>query len=196
MDLKSNIFNIKNHDDSPTRGKILISEPFSSDNFFQRSVVLLTEHNNDGSVGFILNKPINKPINEIVRDFPDVTAKISLGGPVQQESLYYVHTLGEKLPNSLPVCDGLYWGGSFDILKMMIDSGEVSEYEVRFFIGYSGWQPQQLDKEMKNNTWLVSDIDVNTVMHRNDMDIWGKTIKELNKDYSIWLNFPGNPSLN
>ncbi len=196
MDLESNIFNIKNHDDQPGRGKVLISEPYSSDYFFKRSVVLLTEHNNDGSVGFILNKPINMPIDNIVKDFPHLEAKVSLGGPVQQESLYYVHTLGDKLPNSLPVMDGLYWGGSFDILKMMIDSGEVSEYEVRFFVGYSGWQPEQLTGELEKNFWLVSDLNVDTIMRRNSVDIWKYAVEQLNRDYSIWLNFPENPSMN
>lgn len=196
MALTTNIFNIKKHNDRPEKGRILISEPYSVDKLFKRSVVLLTEDNEDGSVGFILNKPINMPISSVVQNFSDITAKLSLGGPVQQESLYYVHTLGNKLPNSIHVFDNLYWGGSFDILKMMIEAGEVDDYAVRFFVGYSGWQPNQLKGEMDRNSWLVSDIDVNHIMTDNSVAIWNKAVEKLDKDYSAWLNYPDNPSLN
>lgn len=196
MELDNNIFNIKKHNDKPAQGRILISEPYSVDKLFKRSVVLITEDNENGTIGFILNKPINMPISSVVKGFSDVTSKISLGGPVRQESLYYVHTLGNRLPNSVHVFDNLYWGGSYDVLKMMIEAEQIKEYEVRFFIGYSGWQPNQLKGEMDRCSWLVSDFPVERIMRENSVNIWKDVVRTLDKDYSAWLNFPENPSMN
>lgn len=189
------LFNIKYNDIKPRQGRVLISEPFAADMFFSRSVVLLTEHNNEGTIGFILNKPIKKLLSEVSSEFGDFEAPVFLGGPVNRDNIYYIHSLGKKIPDSIRITDNLYWGGNFKVLKKLIDNGEVKSSQIRFFVGYSGWEKNQLDREIKNNSWLISDIDSEMVMN-NDAKIWKRVVYKLGKKYRAWTNFPENPNFN
>ena len=191
-----NIFDIEGHKEKPAIGRILISEPYSIDTYFARSIVLIVEHNDQGTVGFILNKPIQFPINSILPNFPSLKSSISFGGPVQEEALFYIHTLGNKLPNSQRILNDLYWGGSFEVLKLLFETGMIHENEIRFFLGYSGWHSKQLDDEIDKQLWLVSDFDTATIMNKSHESLWKQAITRLDEKYHIWLNFTRNPSMN
>jgi putative transcriptional regulator len=180
----------------PQKGRILISEPFLMDNYFKRSIVLITEHSGEGSVGFVLNKPVNMKVNEIITDFPPVDALISLGGPVQTNTLHYIHTLGDIIPNSMKVIDNIYWGGEFDVIKRLLESGSLNNENIRFFLGYSGWQSNQLDDELNNNAWVVADIKPEEIMTPMNKFFWNKTLNRLGKKFQMWANFPENPQMN
>jgi putative transcriptional regulator len=180
----------------PDKGTLLISEPFFTDPFFKRSVVLLIEHNEEGTLGFILNKPIDINLNEALDGFPDFNAKVFFGGPVRRDNLYYVHTLGDKLPGAFEISPGLYWGGNFEILKDLINTKQVGQQEIRFFVGYSGWEPNQLDGEMSDQSWLVANSKIDYVMAQNTDHLWGEILKDMGKQYAILANFPEDPSLN
>src|SRR5687768_9313951 len=121
----------------PFKGDLLISEPFFSDPFFKRSVVLLIEHSEQGSLGFIINKPIDIKLNDALDDFPEFDAKVFFGGPVKRDNLYYIHTLGNKLEGSFEVAPGLFWGGDFEMLKELIRRHEITPDQIRFYVGYS-----------------------------------------------------------
>lgn len=181
----------------PSRGKMLISEPALRDFYFGRSVVLLVEHNEEeGSIGLILNKPIHLKINEVVKEFPQVTYPLFLGGPVHPERLYYLHTLGEKVPGSIEILPGLFWGGEIDLLIELIELKVVSPNDVRFFIGYSGWEPGQLNRELGEKSWIVTQCSLETAMEQKPDKMWSSILKELGNDYAIWSNFPADPILN
>ncbi len=190
------LLKFKTNNMRPGPGKILISEPFLFDYYFKRSVVLLAEHNKDGSFGVIINKPLTLKFDEVVKDFPDFGAKIYLGGPVSNDSLFFVHTLGETISGSLQILDGLYWGGDLEQVKTMITLGQLNPDNIRFFIGYSGWMAKQLDMELKRDSWLVSRLTADDVMHSNPNEMWKKSIKELGDDYLSWINFPIDPGMN
>ena len=128
-------------------GRLLISEPFMNDQYFDRSVVLLCEHNMEGTVGFILNKPMVMTINEAMEDFPMMPGNIYFGGPVQTNMIHFIHCLSDKLPGSIEIANGIFWGGDFETLAFLIDTKQVKSDDVRFFAGYSGWEPKQLKKE-------------------------------------------------
>lgn len=179
----------------PKQGCILISEPLLSDTYFKRSVVLITEYSDEGAVGFVLNKPIEIPLNEILADFPDFTTKVYIGGPVAKDTVHFLHTFGKLIPNSVHVIDNIYWGGDFDSLKELIQDGVVQQNQVRFFLGYSGWSPHQLEDEIEENAWLVTEVDSKKIMSA-DKNIWKKTLEDLGKKYKIWSNFPENPAMN
>jgi putative transcriptional regulator len=179
----------------PKQGRILISEPLLSDTYFKRSVVLITEYSDEGAVGFVLNKPVDLPINEMLADFPDFDARVYIGGPVAKDTIHFLHTLGEMIPNSVHVLDNIYWGGDFDSLKELIKEGIVNPSQVRFFLGYSGWSPNQLETEIQENAWLVTEVDSSKIMIA-DTNIWKKTLVELGRKYKIWANFPENPAMN
>ncbi len=180
----------------PQKGRILISEPFLMDNYFKRSIVLITEHNDEGTVGFVLNKPINMKVNEIMSDFPVINSTVSLGGPVQTNTLHYIHTLGDIIPGSIKVIDNIYWGGEFAIIKRLLESGSLNNENIRFFLGYSGWQASQLDDELNDNAWVVAEIKPDEIMMPMNKVFWNKALNRLGKKFQMWANFPENPQMN
>ncbi len=195
MDLNIDFFHIVN-ENVAEKGRILISEPFLSDNYFRRSIVYLTEHNEEGSLGFVLNKPLELSINEIVDDFPKSDFSISIGGPVSSNTVHYLHTLGERIPESVEVGDGIFWGGDFDLIKEMIAGGKVRPFEIRFFLGYAGWSSTQLKGEMKEHAWLVGKISPRMIMQGVGSEFWSDTLARYNNKYRAWANFPEDPGLN
>jgi putative transcriptional regulator len=195
MNLDYNFFETDN-EMVPAKGKVLISEPFLQDNYFKRSIVLLTEHSEEGTVGFVLNKPINLEANEIITDFPKTDAMISLGGPVNTNTLHYIHTLGDIIPGSVKVLENIYWGGDFAVVKRLIESGNLGKEQIRFFLGYSGWQPQQLEDELADNAWVVAELIPQEIMAPISKHFWKTTLKRMGKKYEMWSNFPENPQMN
>jgi len=196
MDSEMNYFKIETNNVAPQKGRILIAEPYLNDIYFKRSIVFLTEHNDEGSIGFVLNKPVNLQIEEIINDFPSFDCNISIGGPVSTNTVHYLHTLGELLPNSVHVCDNIYWGGNFDDMKSLVHDKSILKNQIRFFLGYSGWMPKQLDEELSQNSWLVSNIRPELVMNHDMNEIWKEVLNSLGTKYKMWINSPENPSLN
>ncbi|MBE9467664.1 MAG: YqgE/AlgH family protein [Bacteroidetes bacterium] len=195
MNLDLNIFDVENNLEQVGEGKILISEPFATDDYFHRSIVLLTEHNEKDSFGFILNKPIDIQPNDILIDFPKSEFNVSIGGPVNQDSVYYIHTLGDKIPNSINICKNVFWGGDFDVLRQLVKQGLVMKNELRFFIGYSGWESEQLNEELSKKYWIVSEISAVKIMNVKK-DYWKNILDSLGEKYKIWANSPKDPNMN
>lgn len=196
MNENLDIFKIQSNNIAPQKGRILIAEPFLSGQYFNRSIVLLVAHSEKGAVGFILNKRIDFPIKEAFPDFPEFDAKVYLGGPVSTDSVYFIHKMGEKLPGSIHVLGNLYWAGDFEALKQKIYSGLVHPSEIRFFLGYSGWDAGQLEDELKEDSWLVTDVDEHSVMSELNQASWVDFVKKAGNRYRVWENFPENPLLN
>lgn len=180
----------------PQKGKVLLSEPFLLDNYFKRSLVLITEHNENGTIGFVLNKPVDVNINEVVESFPKIKADVALGGPVSTNTLHYLHTLGDIIPNSVKVLGNIYWGGDFEVVERLISSGNIDKGQIRFFLGYSGWSQDQLKDELNENAWVVGDISPEEVMMPMNRHFWTKTLQRMGKKYEMWSNFPENPEMN
>jgi putative transcriptional regulator len=195
MELNIDFFHIVN-EKVAEKGNILISEPFLGDTYFRRSVVYLTENNEEGSLGFVLNKPIGISINEIVDDFPESDFTISVGGPASNNTVHYIHTLGARVPDSVLVADGIFWGGDFNLIKELIAQGSVKPHELRFFLGYAGWSPNQLEGEMQEHAWLVGKIPPRMVMQAVDPKFWKTTLAKYDNKYRAWANFPEDPGYN
>lgn len=179
----------------PKQGIILISEPSLRDFYFRQSVVLLAEHNKEGTFGVIINKPIEARVQDIIKDFPEFESPIYLGGPVKTDSIFFIHTL-DDVEHSLPIMEGLYWGGNIDAIRERIENGTLTEQDIRFFVGYSGWSPNQLDREISENSWVLSHTTATEVINRNPERLWSNYLKNMGKDYAIWANFPADPSFN
>jgi putative transcriptional regulator len=179
------------------KGQLLIAEPsIIGDLSFNRSVIMLAEHTSEGSVGFILNKPLRYSLKELV---PDVQAafKIYNGGPVEQDNLYFIHNVPDLIPNSIEISDGIFWGGDFELTKSLINEGKIKKDNVRFFLGYTGWDADQLESEMQANSWIVTEnLYHNRILGKSTADFWKEKILELGGDYPIWSNAPENPLLN
>ncbi len=190
------IFKIKTNNIPPQKGRILIAEPFLPGDYFSRSVIFLVAHSDKGAVGFILNKPIEFQLQDVFLDFPDFEAQVFLGGPVSADSIFFVHKLGDLLPGSIQVLGDLYWGGDFDTLKNQISQGLIKSADIHFFLGYSGWDAGQLENEIKENSWLVNDVDEEAIISDTSEKSWTDFVKKAGTRYTIWENFPENPTYN
>ncbi len=195
-ELDIDFFNIEKSKKVAKQGRILISEPFLNDTYFHRSVVLLTEHSEEGSVGFVLNKPVDLAVTDVLSDFPEIDTRISIGGPVNTNTVHYIHTLGTLIPNSVKVVDDIYWGGDFETIKNLIRNSKMVSNQIRFFLGYSGWSPNQLENELSENAWVVSELGSEKIMAGPDQNLWKETLQKLGSKYRTWINFPDNPGLN
>lgn len=195
MELDFNIFKIEYNKVEPLRGRVLVAEPFLQDTYFKRSLVLLTEYTTEGSVGFVLNKTLDVTINEVIEDFPEFNATVAIGGPVSTNTIHYLHTLGDIIPNSEHIFGNIYWGGDFDVIKDLITLKKIRPSQIRFFLGYSGWQAGQLENELYQNSWLVTEIKSGEIMNFSS-NIWKETMSTLGDKYRIWSNFPENPGFN
>lgn len=181
----------------PKKGHLLIAEPsIIGDTSFNRSVILLADHTDDGSVGFILNKPLKYTLKDLVPG-TKATHKVYNGGPVEQDNLYFIHKVPDIIPESIEISLGIYWGGDFDIALDLINQGKIKTNDIRFFLGYSGWEPSQLEIELETNSWIVTEnIYKKSIIEKRDSSFWKEKMLELGGDYSIWSNAPENPSYN
>ena len=194
MNMKTDLFNIEKHLKKPATGKILISEPFVNDFFFTRSVVLLTEHGSEGSFGYILNKKSNIKLHELIPGI-NIDAEVLYGGPVDTDIVSFIHNLGHIFNSSVKITNSLFWKGNFDHLKELINKGKVSKRNVKFFLGYCGWEAGQLENELRKNYWIVNKLPDKIIMSKN-INIWEKAIESVGGKYKLWKNAPVNPQLN
>ena len=185
------------NNESPKKGSVLISDPFLNDPYFGRSVVVLCEHNEDGTFGFVLNSFAEIDLHKIDSDFPDIKAKIGFGGPVSKDSLFFIHSLGKEISNSLQIQKNLFYGGDFDQICAVLEQNPGAREKIRFFIGYSGWDLEQLDAELKENSWItVNNLDHELILDTNHHDLW-KTALEMQKGkFKMISKFPNNPNDN
>ncbi|MGF1558970.1 MAG: YqgE/AlgH family protein [Flavobacteriaceae bacterium] len=181
----------------PKKGKLLIAEPsLTGDVSFNRSVVLIAEHNEEGSVGFILNKPLAYHINDLVTEI-NIPLQVYNGGPVEQDNLYFIHKVPHLINNSIEISDGIYWGGDFENIIPLVNDNIISEDDIRFFLGYSGWASLQLDQELLSKSWVVVKNEYqSSIIQKSSQAFWKEKMLELGGDYLLWSNAPENPGLN
>ncbi|MCI2228184.1 YqgE/AlgH family protein [Polaribacter sp. MSW13] len=180
----------------PRKGRLLIAEPsILNDNSFNRAIILITEYTDNNSVGFILNRPLNYTINDLL---PDINCdfKIYQGGPVEQDNLYFIHRIPNLLPESIEVDKGIFWGGNFDSLKHLLNNNLLEENDIRFFLGYSGWGKDQLTNELKENSWFVSENDFKNIFSSDNEPLWRNKLLQKGGNYKLWANAPSDINLN
>ncbi len=182
--------------DAISKGKVLIAEPFMIDPNFKRSVVLMCEHEEEGSLGFILNKSLDMKINELIADFPKFNSLVYYGGPVQTDTIHYIHNVGDVLDESMKVMNGVYWGGNFEKLKSLIKSDLIKPQNIRFFVGYSGWSHGQLKDEMELGSWVTDNMDANYLFKVKPQVLWQKVLQNKGNAYSVIAQMPDSASWN
>lgn len=177
-------------------GRILLSEPLMSDPYFRRSVVYLADHKEGGSFGLIINKPIPILLNDAVANAPRFEGQLGLGGPVENQTLHYLHRKGDLIPHSLEVADGVYWGGDFNTVKTLIKAGKLGVNDIRLFVGYAGWTEGQLNAEMEQKSWVVVPGSVDLVFDAPRETLWQDIMNSMGAPYSFMVNLPEDPRLN
>lgn len=180
----------------PEKGRLLIADPsILNDSSFNRSIILLSEHTNNNSVGFILNRPLEYTIQDIL---PEISCDFTIyqGGPVEQDNLYFVHRIPELISNSIEIGNGVFWGGNFESLKYALIHNLISENDIRFFLGYSGWKKNQLQREINSKSWFVSENDYENIFSIKNDTIWREKLLEKGGNYKLWANAPSDITLN
>lgn len=178
------------------KGVLLIAEPFMKDKNFQRTVVLLCEHDEAGDFGMVLNKKRKEHVGEYIEFLEHCRFNIYDGGPVQRDHVHFLHRRPDIIPDGRHLIDGIYWGGDFGEVCNKINDGLISEHEIRFYIGYSGWGENQLDEEMQEKSWLITPASTDIVFERNTSLIWKNAVKKLGDDFKPLINYPLDPSFN
>ena len=178
------------------KGQLLISEPSLDERTFFKSVVLITHHTDNESIGLVLNQGTRIQLNEILNDIPLIDLPVYIGGPVARNTIQFIHTIGSIVSNTQKIAEGLYWGGDFDKIIELISSKKITKDQIRFFAGYSGWGEHQLNNEIKENNWIVHEANINICMQYSNDKLWSDLIKTKHKKYAIWTNMPKDPSLN
>ncbi len=180
----------------PSSGILLIADPFLKDPNFLRTVVFLCEHKEDGSFGFVLNRQYENTLDELIPELEGHKIPVYYGGPVQIDSIHFLHQYPDQIPGGQEVIKGVYWGGDFDAVVNLIKTGNIDTNKIRFYIGYSGWGEGQLSTEMTEKTWLTVKAIRKLIFHTNYEEIWKDSLKHLGGDYEMMVNFPIDPQLN
>ncbi len=181
----------------PKAGVFLLSEPFLDNDYFRRSVILLCEHNEEGSFGFVLNNFLEHKFVGLPKPVLASNSEISVGGPVEIANLYFIHTFGEQVPGSTELISGIFLGGDYDALQDAIKKSENPEKNVRYFLGYSGWDKNQLNQEIEEKSWIVCDPQNNSwIMDTKKKDLWESCLRFLGGKYKMFAQFPINPNNN
>jgi len=181
----------------PKNGSLIVSEPFMIDPNFKRSVVLITEYAETGAVGFILNQRTELIISDLIPDLEQINFPVFFGGPVAPDTLHYVHSCYNKLNSGIEIREGVFWGGNFETLKILLQNKQINKDEIKFFAGYSGWSPGQIEEELDQNSWLVTDkYSSELVFVEDDENLWREVVIGLGPKYAHIANFPENPQWN
>ncbi len=182
----------------PKRGSLILSEPFMLDQNFERSVILLCEHDQEsGTVGLILNHRSMLYLSDVIVGMDNTEVPLYFGGPVEGDALFFVHKAYDKLLSGSHIIDDLYWGGDFERLKELLNDGIISNEEVKLFLGYSGWSPNQLDQEIKLNSWAVhNSFNIDLAFITDGEDLWKEAIISMGPKYAHVANFPKRPEFN
>ena len=178
------------------KGNLLIADPsILNDDSFNRSIILLTEHNHQSSVGFILKRPLKYTLNEVI---PDINCSFTVyqGGPVEQDNLYFLHRIPHLISDCIQISENVFWGGDFNILKNLLINNAIKSTEIRFFLGYSGWSADQLNDEIQNQSWFVSKNDFENIFSVDNESLWKNKLIQKGGEYKIWANAPRDIHLN
>jgi putative transcriptional regulator len=177
-------------------GNIIVAEPFMGDPNFERTVVLLCEYTVQGAFGLILNQESDYRLNDILGSTIFVEMPLYIGGPVQKDTLHFIHKRHDLIKGGLELLPGLFWGGDFEDAVNCLNMNRLAINEIMFFIGYSGWGAGQLEDEVNRNSWMISKIDLNTILNQNPKLLWREVLKKMGGDFKVMANYPTDPRLN
>ncbi|MBE2247677.1 MAG: YqgE/AlgH family protein [Candidatus Competibacteraceae bacterium] len=173
------------------KGQLLYASPFQFELIFNRSVIMLAEHNEVGSTGFIINKKLELNVDELIADKIHTEIPVYWGGPVGQDELYYIHNKGDEIPGSRSIAGGISWGGKFDVIRDMINEGNILSEDIRFFIGYAGWSANQLSEELEMQAWIQANESLENALQVEDL--WQNKMHKMGGRFSLWAGFPPGP---
>lgn len=180
----------------PAQHTLLIADPFLKDPNFMRTVVYLCRHSEEGSFGFVLNKLFEQTLDELLNGLEGHELPVYYGGPVQTDTVHYIHQYPDLIPDSYKISDDIYWGGDFETVKSLIQENRIDASKIKFFIGYSGWDKEQLAQELTENSWLTATANRKLVFDTASDEVWKESLRHLGGQYELLINYPIDPQLN
>ena len=193
------LFSIETTKRMPHAGALLVSEPFLREAYFRHSVICLIDYETGkSSMGIVLNKPTTYTLGKVIDKIDNSNdTPIYCGGLLSCDRLYFLHTLGDLIPNSREIIPGLHIGGDFNTMIDVVNSGYDISRVMRFFIGYSGWNSGQLESELRKNVWALTDInEISQIFCGENDSYWHRYVRNMGEKYRHWLYHPENPTLN
>ncbi len=194
LDDKKNIMSNMKH--GLETGKLLLADPFMMDSNFKRAVILLCDCHHEGSLGFIVNKPMDIKVNELLEDFPEEDMNLYFGGPVAHDTIHFIHRKGDLVENSVEIDQGIYWGGDFDKVKFLLKNEVMTSQDIRFFIGYAGWSPGQLEEELAYKSWVLANMDKNYLFSGKNKELWSQVMNNKGGHFEVIANISDFSNLN
>lgn len=177
-------------------GSLLVAEPFLPDATFHRKVVLLCEHSQSHSFGLVLNQRHDTVLESFLEaEFMEEIPLFS-GGPVDPSIMQFVHRRPDIIPGGVQIAKDLYWAGDFEIAIQAIVDQQLTFSDIKFFIGYSGWDAGQLERELASNSWHLAKASASYVFDTPFENLWRKVLYDMAGDYRILSTYPDDPSLN
>lgn len=182
---------------NPERGDLIISEPYLPDPNFERTVILICEHDENGTIGFILNKTADVELPDVMPELANANAPLFVGGPVQQDTLHFIHRSDLLKDRANSIFEGIYWGGNYEKLTQLVDTYQIDQKDIRFFLGYSGWSEGQLMSELKEKSWIVyKKPSINLLFDTPPDTLWKRVLQEMGGKFKLISNYPVDPRLN
>ena len=179
-----------------SKGKLLIAEPFLGDPNFDRSVILLCDHNAHGSFGFVLNQTTDVMLGDVLEETIYQDIPLYLGGPVEKNTLHFIHRRPDLIEGGGKIADGVYWGGDFENAKTLLNLNQLTNDDIRFFVGYSGWSDGQLEGELEQKAWYVTSGRAELIFSTPVEGFWREVLKDMGGKYRSIAHYPTDPTLN
>jgi len=181
------------------KGYFLIANPVLPDPNFSRTVILLCNHNDQGSFGLVLNRSTKLKAREVFTThelFKEENNRVFFGGPVSQSQVFYLCRSENSIPGLEEICPDVYLGMNWESLEMTVDRLKEPEVNIQFYLGYSGWAAGQLDGEMEQKSWLTCKASEDFVFGVSENQIWSMVVRSLGKNFEYLLQAPVNPNMN
>lgn len=181
---------------TPAENTLLIADPFLQSDHFIRSVIYLCSHDKEGSIGFKLNEFSGYSIQQMIKGLSNSRLPVYIGGPVANDTVHFLHTTPDLIPNGQYIGNNIYWGGDFSVVKQLLKTNTLNETNIRFFLGYSGWSEGQLQHELEEKTWLTATSTRQIVFNTKPDSVWKESVRLLGPDFLPIIHYPIDPQLN
>jgi putative transcriptional regulator len=153
-------------------GNIIISTHSLNGTNFEKAAIVITEHNEKGTIGYVFNKPFPRNFNELEEFKHSVPVPLYAGGPVQTDMLYFMHRRPDLIEKGEPVAGDVLMGSDFKKAVQLLNNAQLSVDDMRLFIGYCGWDANELEAEITEGSWQVTHAAVDIVFSTSTETIW------------------------
>ncbi len=169
-------------------GSVMISKPFWNDENYKRSVILLLEHDKQGSAGLIINKPSTLSIHDALPEL-NILYPLFFGGPSEIKTVSYIHN-NAQLPDAIYLGNELFWGGDYDNLVDLVSKHKFDVRHIKFCAGFVHWAPGQLEEELSDDKWWVDEINPQELFRTPPDDLWAYKLISAGHVYGLLNGLP------